>query len=58
MCIRDRLYTETYQRFCIKMYQEFLQGCLFGENPVIQFEGTVFAAEIFLEVILSGARCV
>ena len=49
------LYTETFQRFCLKMSQAFLQGCLFGENPVIQFAGTVFAAEIFLEVILSGA---
>ena len=53
--VLEMLYAETFQRFCLEMSQEFLQGCLFGENPVIQFEGTVFAAEIFLEVILSGA---
>ena len=51
--VLEMLYTETFQRFCLEMSQEFLQGCLFGENPVIQFEGTVFAAEIFLEVVLS-----
>jgi hypothetical protein len=52
--ILKMLYTETFQRFCLEMSQEFLPCSLLGENPIIQFKGTVFAAEIFLEIILAG----
>ena len=52
--ILKMLYTKAFQRFGLEMSQEFLPCSLLGENPIIQFEGTISATEIFLKIILAG----
>ena len=52
--ILEMLHTEAFQRLGLEVSQEFLHRSLLGENPIIEFEGTVFGTEVFLKIILSG----